>query len=280
MRLSLLCFGLSKRNEKMTVMTSMGLQTGYASNPVRFTELLELIGVALGHFPDFEDLTKERFLELYLKLGWNYRDLMVLYFAMRTIRYDRQVVFDNVRKALYLLHFFIKAMTMEMIEDDENFNDEERRALMFDNCMSTDGDEPSYLYTQYIVWSDFMHDMFQASTYERAYVTCCAIDRDDELAMERGGARLAEYEDILFVHPHPLFHLSRPVNVQTAIVPRAQEQMRREMAALEGRLRIAGDGAINSTTTIGFPRMVAPWVDVTTLIARPARVPEYIGEAV
>lgn len=264
-------------------MTCVGLQWGYASNPLRFLELLDLLGWGAGYFPEFdiEDLTRERFMDLYLKFCWNYRDVMVLYFTMRALHTPLgKEVFDNLRSALFLLHLMVHAMSNAMVQRPD-FTDEEVRAFLFDSEMHLSYSEDAFLYLQYTIWVDFMYDIFMAGAEDKMRETLNSLDHNDLANMKGAYGCLKELESRLFVFVDPLFHLSRPVNFETSILPRARTEMERQMAALESRMMIPGDGRANQATTeIGFPRMVAPWVNAETLVARPKRVPPEIGDHV
>lgn len=268
----------------MTVMTCAGLQWGYSSNPYRFLELMDLIAVGAGYFPDFEveDLTRERFMDLYLKLCWNYRDVMVLYFTMRRSQKSPpgKIVFDNLRKALFLLHLMIHAMSNAMVGRID-FTSDEVRAFLFDSDMHLNYSEDAFLYLQYTIWVDFMYDIFMDQAEEKMQQTLNALDTMDVANMMGAGARLDELESQLFIFVNPLFHLTRPINFESSTLPKARTEMERQMAALERRMTIVGDGQMNGATTeIGFPRMVAPWVDAQVLVARPKRVPVELGDHV
>lgn len=267
----------------MTVMTCAGLQWGYSSNPYRFLELMDLIAVGAGYFPDFEveDLTRERFMDLYLKFCWNYRDIMVLYFSMRALKSPMgKIIFDNLRKVLFMLHLMIHAMSNAMV-GRVDFTSDEVRAFLFDSEMHLNYSEDAFLYLQYTIWVDFMYDIFMDQAEEKMRQTLNSIDTMDMAHMAAAGARLNELESQLFVFVNPLFHLSRPVNFESSTLPHARTEMERQMAALERRMSIVGDGQMNGATTeIGFPRQVAPWVDAQVLVARPKRVPADIGDHV
>ncbi len=244
---------------------------------------MDLLATGASYFPDFqvEDIIRERFMDLYLKLCWNYRDVMVLYFTMRALKSPMgKIIFDNLRKVLFLLHLLIHAMSNAMV-DRVDFNSEEVRAFLFDSEMHLSYSEDAFLYLQYTIWVDFMYDIFTEQAEERMRQTLNSLDAMDMAHMAGAAARLNELESQFFIFVNPLFHLSRPVNFESSTLPQARIAMERQMAALERRMTIVGDGQANGATTdIGFPRQVAPWVDAQVLVARPKRVPADIGDHV
>lgn len=267
----------------MSLMTVHGLQTGFSSHEVRFIEMLELLSTAIGYFPRFDntDLPRERFMMLYLKLVWNYRDLMVLYFVMRALHWEHdRCIFNNVRFAMYLLYYMVHGMSNAMVERGD-FTEHEQRAMLFDSSMHVEQDEMSYLYTQYTVWLDFMYDIFRDGTRAKMMETMTGLNNTDKSNMANARGRLEDLQSLLWAYPHPVFHLSPPVNFERAVLPRVRAECEAQMQALEGRLMIEGDGQVSSQITdVGFPRMLAPWNDAKVLVARPKRVPPGLGERV
>ena len=262
----------------MVTMTSSGLQTGYSSHPSRFRETLELIRSAAGLYPAFDttDMSRESFLNMYLKLIWNYRDLMVLYFTMRCLRMESEpLVFNNIRYACALLFFILESMSVSM-EERGDFSSEEHSHLLFDpgNMIL---DEMGYMYLQYTMWVDFMFEIFRDGTVPQMQLTIARLHDEDIESMRTSKHNLEVSQSYLFIHPIPIFHISRPVNYETSVVQTAHIYATREMRALEERMTSSVPGAV---TSIGFPRHIAPWVDVQTLVARPSRAPDSIGERV
>lgn len=259
-------------------MTVSGLQTGYASHPSRFTETLELIRMAVDFYPAFDttDLHHGRFVDLYLKLVWNFRDLLVLYFTMRCLRLETEpVIFDNVRLACALLYTLVNGMS-DAMENRDDFTTDEYELLSFDSGEMA-LDEMGYLYMQYTLWVDFMFDMFQERTMEHMQATIASMDVAELETMRNAKTHLELSSSFLWAFPMPVFHVSRPVNYEISVIPSAHLLATREMRELEARMTSTTTGA---TTTIGFPRQVAPWVPAENLVARPRRAPEAIGERV
>lgn len=260
-------------------MTVSGLQTGYSSHPARFSGTLSLMRDAVGLFPAFDetDLVRERFWDLYLKLLWNYRDLMVLYFTMRCLRVETEpAIFDNVRMACAILYYLVSAMS-EAMENRNDFTAEEVDSMRFDVSDAMTLDEMGYMYMQYTVWVDFMFELFRDGTMEKMQETMATLCEEELLSMRTAKDNLALTASYIWVYPIPIFHVSRPVNYESSVIPSAQLIVTREMRELESRMTSTTPGA---TTEIGFPRQVAPWVAVHNLVARPRRAPQAIGERV
>jgi hypothetical protein len=263
--------------------TSTGMQVGYASHQCRYTEVLGLMGVAIGHYPAFDvtDLYKARFMDLYLKLVWNYRDLMVLYFTMRSLRWENwPSAFNNIRMTLSMLFYLVEGMSRAM-ECREDFTEEEVLSVSFDMSGLMGVDETGYLYTQYTVWVDFMYEMFKGETQSFMLMTLQSLDRDDLDAMQNAKDRLQEYNLSLWGTPMPIFHVSRPVNYDVSVIPEVRRVIEREMKYLESRMTGVSSNGTPGTTEIGFTREVSPWVKANRLLVRsPTRAPESIGERV
>lgn len=261
----------------MVTMTMSGLQVGYSSHPERFRSTLELIRFAIGLYPAFDmtDLSHIRFMDLYLKLVWNYRDLLVLYFTMRCLRVETEpIIFDNVRVACGMLYYLVFCMS-ESMEDRNDFSFEDREQLRFDPGEMLD--EMSYVYMQYTVWTDFMFEMYQSATMAKMEETLAGMCEEDKQSMRSAKPELEALSGLLWPRPLTIYHISRPVNYEVSVIPYARRVVTREMRDLEARMTTTQPDA---ETTIGFPNAVAPWVDVRQLVARPVRAPQEMGERV